>query len=1232
MADVNNFSAIQIGLASPEKIREWSYGEVKRPETINYRSQKPEKDGLYCEKIFGPSKDWECSCGKYKKVRYKGVVCGRCGVEVTKSSVRRERMGHIELATPIAHIWYLKGIPSRMGLILDMTAKQLEEIIYFVSYVVTDKGSTPLEYKQVLSERDYRSCYEKFGNQFEAKIGAEAIKVLLQKVDLDEEFENVSKALKEAQGQKRSKLLKRLEAIDAFRSSNNQPEWMILDALPVIPPDLRPMLQLDGGRFATSDLNDLYRRVITRNNRLKKLLELGTPSIIVQNEKRMLQEAVDALIDNGRRSKPITGAGGRPLKSLSHTLKGKQGRFRQNLLGKRVDYSGRSVIAVGPTLKMYQCGIPREMALNLFKPFVISGLVREEIATNIKAAERLIEKMDDRIWPIVEEVIKQHPVLLNRAPTLHRLGIQAFEPKLVEGRAIRLHPLVTPAFNADFDGDQMAVHVPLGEEAIQEARQLMLGSNNILGPKDGKPIVTPSQDMVLGNYYLTLEVAGKVGEGTVFADVNEVLMAYDAKTVHLHTRVAIRGKSLNNSTFTEEQNNSYLITTVGKIIFNQIFEGTFPFINDPSKENLERTPDKYFVPMGTDIKEHIKNQAIIMPLNKKALGNIINEVFKTSVMKDTSAMLDKLKDQGFYYSTIAGITVSVYDIQVPHSKYKLFDKADDKLEVITKLYRKGKLTEEERKISVIKLWEGVKDEVQDVVKEEFESDRNNPIFIMSDSGARGNISNFTQLVGMRGLMSNPKGETIELPIKSSFREGLTASEFFISTHGARKGSTDTALKTADSGYLTRRLVDVAQEVIITEDDCGTDRGFIVTELYNTADNSVIVPLYDRLVGRYSLKDIIDPQSGEIIVHANELMNEITAKKISDAGITSVEIRSIFGCRAQNGVCKRCYGRNLATGNEVELGETIGIMAAQSIGEPGTQLTMRTFHMGGVAGGADITQGLPRIQELFEARNPKAKSIISEIDGEVSKIIDNNGRAEIVVTNVLETKSYLAPYGAKLRVSVGDSVEIGGKITEGSIDPKELLEVADVEAVENYILKEVQKVYRLQGIEISDKHIEIIIRQMLRKMRIVEGGDTGALPGTRINVAKFTEINRDVLRNGKHPAVARPILLGITKASLETDSWLSAASFQETTRILTDAAIKGKVDDLRGLKENVIIGQLLPAGTGLRGALKSPETITAENEEARQLEELETIVEQLDEIDNNETLEQAKNVEEEAFTN
>ena len=1197
MANTNKFSAIQIGLASPQKIREWSYGEVKKPETINYRSQKPEKDGLFCERIFGPSKDWECSCGKYKKVRYKGVVCDRCGVEVTKSAVRRERMGHIELATPIAHIWYLKGIPSRMGLILDMSPKQLEEIIYFVSYVVIDKGSTPLEYKQVLSERDYRKCFEQFGHTFEAKIGAEAVQTLLKQVDLDSEFEKVSKELKEAQGQRRSKLLKRLEAIEAFRSSENQPEWMILEALPVIPPDLRPMLQLDGGRFATSDLNDLYRRVITRNNRLKKLLELGTPSIIVQNEKRMLQEAVDALIDNGRRSKPITGAGGRALKSLSHTLKGKQGRFRQNLLGKRVDYSGRSVIAVGPDLKMYQCGIPREMALNLFKPFVINGLVRDQLATNIKAAERLIDKMDDRIWPIVEEVIKQHPVLLNRAPTLHRLGIQAFEPKLVEGRAIRLHPLVTPAFNADFDGDQMAVHVPLGEEAIQEARQLMLGSNNILGPKDGKPIVTPSQDMVLGNYYLTLEDKDGKGEGTVFADRNEVDHAYFAKTVGLHTRVAIRASALKNNTFTETQNNSYLITTVGKIFFNDIFDGQFPFINDPSTENLTATPDKYFVPMGTNIKEHIKNQPIIKPLNKKSLGKIIDEVFKHQAMSDTSLMLDKLKDQGFYYSTIAGTTVSVYDIQVPQAKYEIFDEADEKLEQIKKFYNKGKLTESERYQNVIKLWTDVKDQVQEVVREEFEADDRNPIFIMSDSGARGSLSNFTQLVGMRGLMSNPKGETMELPIKSSFREGLTASEFFISTHGARKGSTDTALKTADSGYLTRRLVDVAQEVIISEDDCGTDRGFVVTELYNNDDKSVIVPLYDRLVGRFSQKDIFHPETKKLIVSGGELITEVLADEIVNAGIKEVEIRSVLGCIAKGGICRKCYGRNLATGNVVELGEAVGIMAAQSIGEPGTQLTMRTFHDGGVAGGADITQGLPRIQELFEARNPKAKSIISEIEGDVTSLIDNAGRVEVVITNELETRSYLAPYGAKIRVDVGDHISIGDKITKGSIDPKELLFVADVETVENYIIKEVQKVYRIQGIEISDKHIEIIVKQMLRKMKVIEGGDTGCLPGTNVNISAFTELNREVLKEGKHPAVARPVLLGITKASLETESFLSAASFQETTKILTDAAIKGKKDLLKGLKENVLIGKLLPAGTGLRGPLKSPETLAKEAEEA-----------------------------------
>ena len=1208
MAENNNFSAIQIGLASPEKIREWSHGEVKKPETINYRSQKPEKDGLFCERIFGPTKDWECACGKYKKVRYKGVVCDRCGVEVTRSSVRRERMGHIELATPVAHIWYLKGVPSRMGLILDMSPKQLEEIIYFVSYVVTDKGSTPLEYKQVLSERDYRNCVEKFGGQFQAKIGAEAIKILLQKVDLDAELEDVEAQLKEAQGQKRQKLLKRLEAIDAFRSSNNQPEWMIMDVLPVIPPDLRPMLQLDGGRFATSDLNDLYRRVITRNNRLKKLLELGTPSIIVQNEKRMLQEAVDALIDNGRRSKPITGAGGRALKSLSHTLKGKQGRFRQNLLGKRVDYSGRSVIAVGPTLKMYQCGIPREMAVNLFKPFVISGLVRNELATNIKAAERMIDKMDDKIWPIVEDVIKHHPVLLNRAPTLHRLGIQAFEPKLVEGRAIRLHPLACPAFNADFDGDQMAIHAPLGEEAIQEARQLMLGSRNILGPKDGKPIVTPSQDMVLGNYYLTTEKAGQIGEGTVFADVNEVLMAYYNKTVTLHTRIAIRGSSLKNKTFTEEQNNMYLVTTVGKIIFNSIFDGEFPYLNDPDKASLKATPMKYFLPYGTDIKAHIKAQPLIKQFTKKTLGAIIDEYFKICPIDEIHVMLDRLKNQGFYYSTIAGITVSAYDIQIPQGKYHLFDEADEHLEVIKKLYNKGKLTEHERYTAVIKLWNDVKEEVTGIVKEEFESDRDNPIFIMSDSGARGNISNFTQLVGMRGLMSNPKGETIELPIKSALREGLTASEFFISTHGARKGSTDTALKTADSGYLTRRLVDVAQEVIITEDDCHTDRGFVVTELVNTADGNVIVPLVDRLVGRTSLKDVVNPNTGEVIVKASELMTEKSAKAIADAGIKSVEIRNIFGCKAKNGICRKCYGINLATGQEVLLGETIGIMAAQSIGEPGTQLTMRTFHMGGVAGDADITQGLPRIQELFEARVPKAKSIISEIAGRVSSITTqgdhNNQRSEVTVANDLETKTYLTPIGAKVAVEEGDLVEAGDKITEGSISPKELLSVSSVETVENYILKEVQQVYRLQGIEISDKHIEIIIHQMLRRMKIVEGGDTTALPGSHVSVKQFTELNKQVLKEGKHPAVGRPILLGITKASLETDSWLSAASFQETTRILTDAAIKGKVDHLKGLKENVIIGKLLPAGTGLRGPLKSPETIKKEEEEAAQHADLE----------------------------
>ena len=1190
MAENNNFSAIQIGLASPEKIREWSYGEVKKPETINYRSQKPEKDGLFCERIFGPTKDWECACGKYKKVRYKGVVCDRCGVEVTRSSVRRERMGHIELATPVAHIWYLKGVPSRMGLILDMSPKQLEEIIYFVSYVVTDKGSTPLEYKQVLSERDYRNCVEKFGGQFQAKIGAEAIKVLLQKVDLDAELEDVENQLKEAQGQKRQKLLKRLEAIDAFRSSNNQPEWMIMDVLPVIPPDLRPMLQLDGGRFATSDLNDLYRRVITRNNRLKKLLELGTPSIIVQNEKRMLQESVDALIDNGRRSKPITGAGGRALKSLSHTLKGKQGRFRQNLLGKRVDYSGRSVIAVGPTLKMYQCGIPREMAVNLFKPFVISGLVRNELATNIKAAERMIDKMDDKIWPIVEDVIKHHPVLLNRAPTLHRLGIQAFEPKLVEGRAIRLHPLACPAFNADFDGDQMAIHAPLGEEAIQEARQLMLGSRNILGPKDGKPIVTPSQDMVLGNYYLTTEKADQIGEGTVFADVNEVLMAYYNKTVNLHTRIAIRAAALKNKTFTEEQNNMYLVTTVGKIIFNQIFEGEFPYLNDPDKASLKATPMKYFLPYGTDIKAHIKAQPLIKQFTKKTLGAIIDEYFKICPIDEIHVMLDRLKNQGFYYSTIAGITVSAYDIQIPQDKYHLFDDADEHLEVIKKLYNKGKLTEHERYTAVIKLWNDVKEKVTGIVKEEFEADRDNPIFIMSDSGARGNISNFTQLVGMRGLMSNPKGETIELPIKSNFREGLDVLEYFISAHGARKGLSDTALRTADSGYLTRRLVDVSQDLIIRETDCSAGKQipgmYVYSFVNNRATNSsdakedILEPLQERITGRYLAEDIVDPATGEVIVEANHLVTPKRAEAIIKTGVDKVKIRTILTCRSHIGVCAKCYGTNMATGQTVQVGEAVGIIAAQSIGEPGTQLTMRTFHTGGVAGD-NITQGLPRVEELFEARKPKMLAVLAEFGGTVS-IVKTEKKTEIVITDDEgNSKAYPLSKDTREKVVEGQVVAKGEEITEGSENPHDIVRILGVRAVQDYLLREVQKVYRIQGVDINDKHIELIVRQMLKKIVVDEAGDSKFLPGSQVDTIEFQEVNERLEEEGKTPATGTPIILGITKASLASTSFMSAASFQETTKVLTDAAINGKIDPLIGLKENVIIGKLIPAGTGMK---------------------------------------------------
>jgi DNA-directed RNA polymerase subunit beta' len=1168
---------MKIGLASPEKIRSWSYGEVKKPETINYRTLKPEKDGLFCERIFGPTKDWECHCGKYKRVRYKGVVCDRCGVEVTRAKVRRERMGHIELAAPVSHIWYFKGIPSRMGLVLDMSPRALEEVIYFASYVVTDPGDTPLEKKQLLSEKEYRAYREKYGQSFQASMGAEAIKKLLQDIDLEKEVEALKEELKTAQGQRRARTIKRLEVLEAFRNSGNDPAWMVLDVLPVIPPELRPMVQLDGGRFATSDLNDLYRRVINRNNRLKRLLDLGAPNIIVQNEKRMLQEAVDALIDNGRRGRPVTGPGNRPLKSLSHMLKGKQGRFRQNLLGKRVDYSGRSVIVVGPNLKMYQCGLPKEMALELFKPFVMKELVERGLAHNIKSAKRKIERVQPEVWDVLESVIKEHPVLLNRAPTLHRLGIQAFEPTLVEGRAIRLHPLVCTAYNADFDGDQMAVHVPLSAEAQAEARLLMLAAQNILNPKDGKPVVTPSQDMVLGNYYLTMEREGAIGEGMVFKDTNEALLAYHNGYVHLHSRIAVHAGSLKNETFTEEQNNKLLITTVGKLIFNEILPKSFPYINEPTKENLEeRTPDKYFLDKGVNVKEEIRKRELVPPFKKKILGNIIAEVFKRFKITETSKMLDRMKDLGFKYSTKAGITIGVADIVVLPEKQEILQEAQAKVDTVLKQFRRGLITEDERYERVISIWSAAKDKIQSKLMESL--DKRNPIFMMSDSGARGNASNFTQLAGMRGLMANPAGRIIELPIKSSFREGLTVLEYFISTHGARKGLADTALKTADSGYLTRRLVDVAQDVIVREDDCGTDRGILVRAL--TDGSEVIVKLEERLVGRYARKTVKHPETGEILVRENEMITEDIANAIIKAGIDQVWIRSAFTCNTRHGVCKKCYGRNLATGAEVEVGEAVGIIAAQSIGEPGTQLTMRTFHTGGVAGD-DITQGLPRVQELFEARNPKGQAVISEIDGVVVAINETRDRQqEIVVQGEVETRTYTAPYSARLKIQEGQQVERGQELTEGSIDPKELLKVKDITAVQEYLLREVQKVYRMQGVEISDKHIEVMVRQMLRKVRVIDAGDTDVLPGTLLDVHQFTDVNAKALLEGKTPATARPVLLGITKASLETDSFLSAASFQETTRVLTDAAIKGKRDELLGLKENVIIGKLVPAGTGM----------------------------------------------------
>lgn len=1182
MIDVNNFHYMKIGLASPEKIRSWSFGEVKKPETINYRTLKPEKDGLFCERIFGPTKDWECSCGKYKRVRYKGMVCDRCGVEVTKSKVRRERMGHIELAAPVSHIWYFKGIPSRMGLLLDMSPRALEEVIYFASYVVVDPGPTGLEKKTLLSEAEFRDYYDKYPGQFVAKMGAEGIKNLLEEIDLDEELKLLRDELESATGQRLTRAIKRLEVVESFRNSGNKPSWMILDVLPIIPPEIRPMVQLDGGRFATSDLNDLYRRVINRNNRLKRLLDLGAPGIIVQNEKRMLQEAVDALIDNGRRGRPVTGPGNRPLKSLSHMLKGKQGRFRQNLLGKRVDYSGRSVIAVGPSLKMYQCGLPKEMALELFKPFVMKELVQREIATNIKNAKSKIERMDDEVWDVLEEVIREHPVLLNRAPTLHRLGIQAFEPTLVEGRAIRLHPLVTTAYNADFDGDQMAVHVPLSKEAQAEARMLMLAAQNILNPKDGKPVVTPSQDMVLGNYYLTLERKDAVNTGAIFNNTNEVLKAYANGFVHLHTRIGVHASSFNNPTFTEEQNKKILATSVGKIIFNEIIPDSFAYINEPTQENLERkTPNRYFIDPTTlgegGLKEYFENEELIEPFNKKFLGNIIAEVFNRFSITDTSMMLDRMKDLGFKFSSKAGITVGVADIVVLPDKQQILDEHEKLVDRITKQFNRGLITEEERYNAVVEIWTDAKDQIQGELMQSL--DKTNPIFMMSDSGARGNASNFTQLAGMRGLMAAPSGKIIELPITSSFREGLTVLEYFISTHGARKGLADTALKTADSGYLTRRLVDVAQDVIVREEDCGTDRGLLVSDIKEGTE--MIEPFIERIEGRYSKETIRHPETDEIIIRPDELITPEIAKKITDAGIEQMYIRSAFTCNARHGVCEKCYGKNLATGEKVEVGEAVGTIAAQSIGEPGTQLTMRTFHTGGVAG-SDITQGLPRIQEIFEARNPKGQAVITEIEGVVEDIkLAKDRQQEIVVKGANETRSYLASGTSRIIVEIGQPVQRGEVLTEGSIEPKNYLSVAGLNATESYLLKEVQKVYRMQGVEIDDKHVEVMVRQMLRKVRIIEAGDTKLLPGSLVDIHNFTDANREVFKHRKRPATAKPVLLGITKASLETESFLSAASFQETTRVLTDAAIKGKRDDLLGLKENVIIGKLIPAGTGMR---------------------------------------------------
>lgn len=1187
MIDVNKFDSMQIGLASPDKIRSWSYGEVKKPETINYRTLKPEKDGLFDERIFGPTKDWECACGKYKRVRYKGIVCDRCGVEVTRSKVRRERMGHIELAAPVTHIWYFKGIPSRMGLVLGMSPRALEEIIYFASYVVTEvtpeptDKDFPIKLKDLMTETEYRERQAQYPGKFKAAMGAEALRTLLQSIDLEQECDDLKEELKTATGQKRTSAVRRLDILEAFLKSGNKPEWMVLDVLPVIPPELRPMIQLEGGRFATSDLNDLYRRVLNRNNRLKRLLDLNAPGIIVQNEKRMLQEAVDALFDNGRRGRPVVGPGNRPLKSLSHMLKGKQGRFRQNLLGKRVDYSGRSVIDVGPYLKLHQMGLPHEMALELFKPFMMRELVKRELANNIRSAKRMIDRRDDAIWDVLEDVIKEHPVLLNRAPTLHRLSIQAFEPTLVDGKAMRLHPLVCEAYNADFDGDQMAIHVPLSDEAQAEARLLMLAAHHILAPKDGNPIISPSQDMTIGNYYITIEEADREGEGMIFKDVNEIRTAYQNNYVHLHTRIGLQTSALAavGKPFTDWQKDRIMVTTAGKAMFNEILPEDFVYLNEPSSENLSgKVPDKYFLEPGEDIKAHIAASELVGPFKSGFLSDIIAQVYKDYKVTATAELLDRMKDLGYYESTKSGLTVGMADVTDLKEKPEIIEKAHKDVAVVAKQFRRGLITEDERYNQVIAIWNRAKDDIQ--AKLIANMDPSNPIQMMSDSGARGNISNFTQLAGMRGLMAAPNGKTMELPVIANFREGLSVMEMFISTHGARKGMTDTALKTADSGYLTRRLVDVAQDVIIREEDCGTDRGLDVTAIRE--GNELIESLYDRILGRYTMKSVMHPETGEVIVPANTMMDEALAQAVVDAGVEMVTIRSAFTCNTRHGVCERCYGRNMATGTEVEVGEAVGTVAAQSIGEPGTQLTMRTFHTGGVAGD-DITQGLPRVQEIIEARNPKGRAVVSEVTGEVITVEENPAERvkKVIVRGETDTREYSLPFTSVLKVAEGDRVHRGDALTVGSIDPKELIVIRDTLSTENYILREIQKVYRMQGVGISDKHIEVMTRQMLRKVRVMDPGQTDMLPGTLMDIYDFQDRNEKTLFAGGNPATARPVLLGITKAALETNSFLSAASFQETTRVLTDAAIHGKNDPLVGLKENVIIGKIIPAGTGMK---------------------------------------------------